>query len=176
MEENLHGTTRKKGNPKRASPPLTQILDIISEGIYSIDREWNCTYINQPAASHLGFKPEDLIGKNIWKQFPQLLGTGIEICLRQAMKSPKTQHCEVSGVIIGNHLYDIACYPIADGIVVHSRDITESKKTEKELKESEERFAKAFHSSPIALGIARLDDGTIIDANESHEHLFGFNG
>lgn len=35
------------------------------------------------------------------------------------------------------------------------------------LRESEERFSKAFHASPIILGIARLSDGRFLDVNET---------
>lgn len=36
-----------------------------------------------------------------------------------------------------------------------------------ELRASEEKFAKAFHASPIILAIARLSDGTFLDVNEA---------
>jgi PAS domain S-box-containing protein len=50
----------------------------------------------------------------------------------------------------------------------------EGKRTEKALRQSEERFSKAFRSSPAALSISRLNDGTLIDINESFENLFGY--
>jgi PAS domain S-box-containing protein len=42
------------------------------------------------------------------------------------------------------------------------------------LRKSEERFTRAFHSSPAALAIARAGDGHIIEANESFLELTGY--
>lgn len=42
------------------------------------------------------------------------------------------------------------------------------------LKESEEKFSKAWHSNSAAMTITRLSDGMIVDANESFERLFGY--
>jgi PAS domain S-box-containing protein len=42
------------------------------------------------------------------------------------------------------------------------------------LKESEERFNKAFHSSPVAMVITKVSDGTFIEVNESYERLMGY--
>lgn len=54
------------------------------------------------------------------------------------------------------------------------RDITEQKRAEAALRESEERFAKAFHASPDALSISRVADGVIVEVNDSFMSLFGF--
>jgi PAS domain S-box-containing protein len=54
------------------------------------------------------------------------------------------------------------------------RDITEQKKAEAASRESEERFAKAFHASPEALVISRLADGIILEVNDSFVSLFGY--
>jgi two-component system sensor kinase FixL len=53
-------------------------------------------------------------------------------------------------------------------------DITESKRAEEALRRSEERFAKAFRSSPMAMIISRKADGRIIEVNEKWETVFGF--
>jgi two-component system, cell cycle sensor histidine kinase and response regulator CckA len=45
-----------------------------------------------------------------------------------------------------------------------------------ELHASEERFSKAFQSSPIPLAIIRCDDGLVIDSNESFAALTGLSG
>jgi len=47
------------------------------------------------------------------------------------------------------------------------RDITERKKEERALRESEERFQKVFHASPAPMSISRLRDGAYVDVNDS---------
>ncbi|MGC3958605.1 MAG: PAS domain S-box protein [Verrucomicrobiota bacterium] len=53
---------------------------------------------------------------------------------------------------------------IWDGIEV---DITESKRAEDALRQSEEKFSKAFLSSPSSILITRLSDGRIVEANDT---------
>jgi PAS domain S-box-containing protein len=53
-------------------------------------------------------------------------------------------------------------------------DIGERKRTEKALRESEERFAKAFRASPDALVISRIADGLILEVNDSFVELSGY--
>src|SRR6266542_4474928 len=53
-------------------------------------------------------------------------------------------------------------------------DISERKRAEEALRESEERFAKAFLTSPDALVISRLADGAILEANDSFVSLSGY--
>ncbi len=54
-------------------------------------------------------------------------------------------------------------------------EIIKRKRTEEELRLSEERFAKAFNASPILLSIKRLSDGRYIDVNKSFERACGYN-
>jgi PAS domain S-box-containing protein len=54
------------------------------------------------------------------------------------------------------------------------RDITERKMAEQALRESEEKFSKAFHTSPDVMSIADLETGRYIEVNAAHEKIFGF--
>ncbi len=53
-------------------------------------------------------------------------------------------------------------------------DITELKRAEESLRVSEERFSKAFRSSPEVIVISRIDDGTIQEANDTFLRLTGY--
>lgn len=50
---------------------------------------------------------------------------------------------------------------------IYANDITN-------LKETEEKFSKAFHISSFSTTITRLDDGSFIDVNEAFSFIFGF--
>jgi PAS domain S-box-containing protein len=56
---------------------------------------------------------------------------------------------------------------------VISNDITGRKRMERALKESEEKFSKAFHAIPEAISISRLDNGKFVDVNDSFIHGIG---
>jgi PAS domain S-box-containing protein len=57
-------------------------------------------------------------------------------------------------------------------LLIH--DVTERRRAEHALRQSEQRFAKAFRSSPDGFIIARLSDGRILEANDSWLRIFGF--
>ena len=54
-------------------------------------------------------------------------------------------------------------------------DITERKRAQEALKESEERFRAGFMGNPNASGICRLEDGVWIDINQAALDMFGYN-
>ena len=54
------------------------------------------------------------------------------------------------------------------------RDVTEHKRAEEALRQSEERFAKAFHAHSASISIARLADGRFLEVNDAFLQLFGF--
>ncbi|MDR3460652.1 MAG: PAS domain S-box protein [Verrucomicrobiae bacterium] len=53
-------------------------------------------------------------------------------------------------------------------------DVTDRMQAEQALRESEEKFSKAFHTSPDVMSIADLETGRYLDVNEAHEKVFGF--
>lgn len=59
-------------------------------------------------------------------------------------------------------------------VIVCIEDLTERKQAEERLRESEERFSKAFYNNPIAMGIRRVEDDTLLDLNPAFERLFGY--
>lgn len=52
------------------------------------------------------------------------------------------------------------------------REITERKKAEETLKESEMRFASVFHHAPISIAITRFADGKILEVNDAFFDIF----
>ena len=60
------------------------------------------------------------------------------------------------------------------GVVAAFLDVTDRTREQEKLKESEDRFFKAFHSSPVGLSISRTNDGTFIDINQSFLIMFGY--
>jgi PAS domain S-box-containing protein len=58
--------------------------------------------------------------------------------------------------------------------IIAMADITKLKRVEQSLRESEEKFAKAFHESPMSLTLVRIKDNCYLEVNESFERLCGF--
>ena len=55
-----------------------------------------------------------------------------------------------------------------------TQDIIKREKAEEKLRESEERFAKAFNASPLAFTITSLKTGKLVEVNETFVNMTGF--
>jgi PAS domain S-box-containing protein len=59
-------------------------------------------------------------------------------------------------------------------VLMSAVDITEIRRAETSLRESEERFAKVFQASPDAIVISRLADGRYLEVNQRWLDTFGY--
>ncbi len=58
--------------------------------------------------------------------------------------------------------------------IATSRDITEFKRMQVALRQSEEKFSKAFYANPNYATITRFEDGSIVAVNQGFERLMGW--
>lgn len=68
--------------------------------------------------------------------------------------------------------YDEAGNPLTG--LGYSLDITDRKQAEDEVRRSEARFLSIFRSNPAAIAITLLENGRLLDANESFARLSGY--
>ncbi len=83
--------------PKLVQPDgfaLASILDAIGEAFGVVDAEWNILYVNQFAVNLSGKIASKLYGKNIWEEFPELVGSNLEADCRRAMQDQSRVVCE----------------------------------------------------------------------------------
>lgn len=58
-------------------------------------------------------------------------------------------------------------------LVVNMHDVTRERDAERVLRASQERFEKLFRTAPLAIGLYRVSDNTIVDVNPAYSALFG---
>jgi PAS domain S-box-containing protein len=131
-------TERKQAEEELAHSKrqITEILDSIQDGFVALTPYWNFIYVNRCAGEYFGVEPDDLIGKNLWEIFSELIGTTYEAAFRKAMDTQDIQHFEAPGMHTAHQCFDFSVYPSAEGISVYWRDITQRKKLEEELRQA----------------------------------------
>ncbi|MCZ4695226.1 PAS domain S-box protein [Ancylomarina euxinus] len=181
-------TSRKLAEEEinRLSEHNQLILNSIGEGIYGLDLEGRMTFVNPAAAVMIGKPVEELIGKQSHaghhhthldgSQYPHK-----DCLIHNVFRTGVESH-------VDNEVFwraddtsfpvEYICTPIKNdsgnliGAVVVFKDITERKKAEKDLKESEKRLRSIIETSPVPMVISKLSEGIIVMANESFGKLF----
>jgi PAS domain S-box-containing protein len=114
---------------------LSQILERINDGFGSLDRDWNYTYVNKKLAQNVGRNREDLLGHNIWAEFPEAIGTPVYQAYLRAMNEQITVELEHYFAPFGRW-FQHRFYPSPDGLSVFSKDISERKLSEEKLRDN----------------------------------------
>jgi len=107
------------------------IMERVSDAFVSIDKNWCYTYVNKKAGEIMHRQPADLIGKNIWAEFPDGIGKPFHKAYYQAIETQQHIHLEEYyppfDVWLENHIY-----PSENGLSIFFRNITASKKAEQQ--------------------------------------------
>ena len=107
----------------------------IEERYYSLDRDWNFTYIDPKAAKFLSLDPHRVIGASFWEVAAPLRGTRFEGRLRYAVRSRRTLEFEHLSLSRPGSWVTIKCIPFNGGLDILFRDVTRLKTAEHEVNE-----------------------------------------
>jgi hypothetical protein len=88
-------------------------FDSFKFSVYIIDFEWNYLFVNDFVRQNLGPRAQDIIGKNMWKEFPELEKDPVFGQLREKMDSRIPCTVETTSPVNGKRLY-ITGYPLED--------------------------------------------------------------
>lgn len=149
---------------------LANIINSMPSALVGVDRNGSVTQWNIRAAEWTGVSVDEAMNQDFRNLWPDILGSIGDITPVMDNRKPKAW---TTGPALGNAdgpIHDITVYPLitngVDGAVIRVDDITERKKAEVLIQQSEDRFYKAFFSSPIAMVISEIDSGRFIEVNK----------
>ena len=163
---------------KRAEEKQKAILETALEGFWICDTAGNILEVNDSYCKITGYTREELLKMSIKDVEASEKSTDIAHRIQKITKSGadrfETRHRRKDGKIIDIEI-SVNYLNIDDGLmVVFVRDISERKQAEVALRESEEKFSKAFRSSPNAISISTLAEGVFLEVNDSFTRGHGY--
>ncbi|MHB1306900.1 MAG: PAS domain S-box protein [Limisphaerales bacterium] len=156
------------------------LVEDANDIIYTIDLEGRFTSINRAGEVVSGFRRDEMLGRRFDEFTTKQMSRAMRERLALRLQGNPLGPAEIQIVAKGGRRVDLevntrvlteAGRPV--GLQGIARDITDRKRAEESLRRSEERFARAFHASPIAISITTLAEGRYLDVNDAFLRLVG---
>ena len=114
-----------------AEANLQNVLSSLRDGFLTLDRNWCYTYVNDRQLEIISKTREEVMGKNVWHIFPDLVDTEFYDRAEQVMLSRIPLLFEYY-YPTWERWFENRIYPIPDGIAILCAEITERKQIERE--------------------------------------------
>nr|WP_171017289.1 ATP-binding protein [Maribacter sp. ACAM166] len=164
----------KETSEEKLNLQFEKTLTSISDGIVTLDKNWRYTYVKKKAAEFLDRTPDNLIGANIWTEFPDEVGGSFYCAYYKAFKTQETQILQEYYAPTDKY-FENRIFPTVDGLTIYLTDITDKKQIENALNESE-AFKIGILSS-LSSHIAVIDEtGLLIATNKAWDDFSLNNG
>src|SRR5262249_7829588 len=125
-----------------------RILDSISDAFGSIDEHSRLIHANKQLAA-LTLQPlPQIVGKEIWEILPELAAPTARAELERSLRDETHVRLEIYFSRSGCW-YEVRLYPQERGLSIFCHNITEQKRGEERLRESEERLRLASEAARI---------------------------
>lgn len=188
-EKYIVGVIRDITELKKAEEKIRRLADIVEssdDAIMSHTFEGIITSWNKGAENVYGYSAPEVIGKHVYTVLSPSQYGEVEKSMDEIKKGEKIVHYEAKRLRKdGKEIYvSVNVSPIKNsegeitGVSIISRDITERKKIENALKESEEKFREIFNNANDMITLVELDEnglpGKFVEVNEVASQRLGY--
>ncbi len=127
---------------KKAYRKYGLALDNLIEGCAILDNDWNILYVNEVNARHAHSTVQEMVGRKLSEVIPGVEDSDFFNAYRCTMEERKPQTVESCFEFNdGSSVwYQARSFPVPEGIIVQSMDITPQKQVENDLSRREEMF------------------------------------
>lgn len=134
----------------------------MSDSFSVIDRDWRVVYVNPVAAASLGrLQKTDILGKNVWDEFPDFVGSEAYHRYHEVMREGKPQSFEIYYEPLD--LYSRTnVYPFEGGIAIFSQDVSALRRAEQTAREEAEKLKLATTAADIGMWDFYPGDGRLV--------------
>jgi two-component system NtrC family sensor kinase len=176
----ITGRKRMEGEIREATKRFEKIAEMGEDGIIVFDEDSKIEFSNQMASEIMGLPKDQILGREffslIGKRDEEFLeemvmrgeGLGEKVCTEMSIQTPKGQVKEAEVCVAPTRSDDGRIKTYA-----YIRDITERKRFEKELRESEEKFRNLFERVQHGLFISSKE-GKFLDCNQALLNKLGY--
>jgi len=181
LEETKNRRERRgaKAELRGSEAQYRRLIDTAYEGIWVADAKAHITYANQRLADMLGYTVEEMIGRSAFEVLDEATSEEVKASWQRRLQGIKEQYDLRLRRKDGSNVWVIlSATPIRDeqgevtGALAMLTDITERKRVEEELRESQERY-KGLVDTAFD-GVVIQQDRIIKGANRSYAEMFGY--
>jgi PAS domain S-box-containing protein len=188
LMEDITEKKRAQEERNRVAKRMEMLLESTGQGIYGIDLQGNCTFINRAACELVGYHSDEVLGRNMHDLVHHHKPDGsvypIDECpVFRAFR--KGEGCCVDTEVMWRRdgvpiPAQYSSFPIFEGgmitgAVVTVLDITERKRAKEKLEASEQLFHSIFDNAQIGIAYFKIDSQEHISNHALHEML-GYSG
>ncbi len=169
----LEDIERGRQSAEQAHREWVTALDAMNDPVFMHDKDYRIMRCNRAYAEQAGMSPRDAIGKPYYEVFPKLEGP-LAHCCKSIQQAEVEEEVETAGKIFQSRSFMVSG---DNGGYLYSlhvmEDITERKRMQQVLQESEEKFRQISATAQDA--ILMMDSaGRIVFWNRAAEKMFGY--
>jgi PAS domain S-box-containing protein len=171
-------TERKEAEErvKKSEEKNRALLNAIPDLMFIFSKDGKYLDFKAEKASDLIVPPDEIVGKFLCELMPTDVAQLFMHHIERAISTRETQNLEYHLHLNGTKRYwEARLVSLGEEeVVAIVREITQRKQVEEALRVSEEKFKKAFSSSPESITISTVKDGRYIDVNETFLDISGY--
>jgi diguanylate cyclase (GGDEF)-like protein/PAS domain S-box-containing protein len=156
----------------------SQILSTMKGAVVVVDLAGRIRVANRAAAAMLGYEEKALDGRHMRTILApdERISTGRIVhsagTLEQSMRWRAADDRVIDVAVSSSYVRDAENNPV--GVVYAASDVTERRRAEQQLRESEERYRRLFDGNPLPMWVYDYQTLRFIDVNQAAMRHYGF--
>jgi PAS domain S-box-containing protein len=144
------------------------ISEGVSNAFFALNADWEFTFVSVQAERLLNRASGDLLGKNIWQEYPDAIGGIYDEKYHRAF-ADQTPVSFNAFFARQDAWFEFRAFPSPDGLSIYFRDVSREYRTAQALKDTENRLALAMESAGVGWFTSDLVTGDLLWSDRSKE-------